>query len=195
MLKENIKKIDTLLEDGAISENLAAVMLGEDSDELSKRALDNAGGTPSWEDCVGQTVLIKSFDLIKNSARVYKNARKNQFEELKAKGAEVHVADGVDAAGKPLGEYVLNDIAYVGAICDGCRANISVNTLQSFAKNRKQFKTDVKKFSNLLTITAPTAGDYAITSGLVGKTLLVVAAEKIGRFGSNGVIFQVVEDK
>ena len=192
MLKENIKKVDELLENSIISESLAAAMQGE-GDELSKRALDNAGSTPSWEDCVGQELRVEGFDLIRSTARVYKNRRKNQFEELKNNGAEVHTADGLDTDGKPLGEYVENEIAFVAALTSGCRSNISVNTLQSYAKNKKSFKADTKKMSNILSFTAPTAGDYVATCGLVGKTLKVAAAEKIGRFGSNGVLFEIVE--
>ena len=199
MLKENFNKIETL-EEGVLSAGLIAAMRDEDPDDLTRRALNNAGSAPSWEDCIDQVVTVKGFDLIKSNGRVYQNQQKNRFEDLIAAGAEVHTADGTDSQGKPLGKYVMTDIAFVGAITEGCRPNISVNTLMQYAKTPKAFGDKLKGKSNILNRVAPTAADYCVANAdLVGKKLKIVFAKKETRTGSNFatnyVAFEVLADK
>lgn len=194
MLKVNEERINDAIDNGFVGENLARVLQGEGS-ELEQRALNSTGAAPSWMDSVGDEYTVRGFDLVNSEVRVYKNVRKNEFERL-SKDHEVFVADGVDANNKPLGEYVLRPISYVAAIVDGSRSSISIATLMSYTKNRKDFADDAKNKQNILSRTAPSPADYVLqNTDLIGATLKVVAAKKVGRFESNAVMFQIVPAK
>ena len=141
------------------------------------------GGVP------GEDHKIAGFDLVETEVRVYKNESKNRFERL-AKENEVFTADGTDENGKPLGEYVLQPIAYAAAVVEGGdRSNISITALQSYARNKGVIDAKGKK---VLSMSAPTPADFICqyADSLVGHTIEVLAyAEKKDRFSTKVIAF------
>lgn len=193
MLKSNENKVEGLLSKNSISSSLAAAMRGEGSD-LANKAMTATGATAAWKDSKGSQYKIAGFDLVETEVRVYKNSAKNRFERLKDEGLTVYTADGNDEDGNPLGEYVLQPIAYAAAIVEGGdRSNISITALQSFARNKGVIDAKNKK---VLSLSAPSPADFICMHAdtLVGHTIEVLDyAEKNDRFKTKVIAFGLVQ--